>query len=390
MSTKIFISSVSNRLEETRLQVTSFVKSLGHDPIYFEDVSFAKSSQHMMLNTCLRAVNESQIFVLIIGQEVGTVIQPYNKSVTHLELKKAIASNKTILVFADQYIKNYYFKEFHKVFRELQEIDPHKTNGTLPTVDEVMTKLNGSIDKRVFDILHEAYQVVPWIYAYTNVDDITGVLKSEFSSALSSYTDLKNKKQIHSIEHVISAASRFKQYDDFLEGFYTLIQGVIPISNMEDLLRKIQSSLRGGTIYYDEGAEIKFEFIKVANCDGTSLYKYDGTSNLDLIATSGLARSKRNPIPLSDPDSYVASTFSDAIPHKKAGQRFTSSELFISDERIYLCHVINNHVLTIHFPIEEVFVQDEDIVTKADVLYEGLLSLMANNDIMKIVQYCLD
>lgn len=389
MATKIFISSVSKGLEDIRLQVGDFIRNLGHNPIIFEDKAFAKNQADLMLTTCIKEVEDSQIYVLIIGREVGYIVPAQNKSVTHLELRKAIASNKTIYVFVEQYIKELYFNEYLRIFKELRDKEPHRTQGTAPSLDEVMRKLKVSIDKRVFDILNDAYQVVPWIYGFQNAEEIVQTLKSELSATLASHIDLKNKKQIQSIEYVITAADRFKQYNIFLDDFFPLLNGIIPINDKDEMLRKVQSNLKGGMIYYDEGLEITSKFLKVGNSDGTSLYKYDGVDKLDLQARSGLASARRNLILVSDQDSYVAATFRDALAAGQQGQKLSSSEIFITDRQIYLCHVFGDYVFTVHFPIDELHVDVSQIDDNAHVLYEGLLNLKANNDIIRLISYCL-
>jgi hypothetical protein len=57
--------------EEIRLQIGDFIRNLGHDAIIFEDKAFAKNQADLMLNTCIKEVDESQIYVLMIGREVG-------------------------------------------------------------------------------------------------------------------------------------------------------------------------------------------------------------------------------------------------------------------------------------------------------------------------------
>ncbi|MDF2924757.1 MAG: hypothetical protein K0R57_3671 [Paenibacillaceae bacterium] len=389
MPTQLFLSSVSKGLEEIRLQVGSFLNSLGHEAVLFEYTAFAKNQDKQMVHTCLKAVGDCQIYILLIGHEVGYVVAEAEKSITHLELRKAIACNKTVYVFVDQYIKDIYLREYLRIFRSLREQEPHVSHGTLPSTDEVLARLGSiSIPRKVFEILNDAYQVVPWIFGFKSAEDIIQTLRSELSASLKAYIDLKNKKQIHSINDVIVAADRFRQNNLFLESFFPLVSE-ITISDYNEVLRKVQSHLKGGTIYYDEGYDIVSELVTLGNSNGSSLYRFDGGSKLNLIGRSGLASGRHDPIGLNDPELFAAVTFKDALAGSQPGIKLQSSEIFITDEQIYLCHVFGDYVFTVHFPIEELHVEGAFMEEQADVLYKGLLSLKANSDIIKLFSFCL-
>ncbi|MCQ6562596.1 DUF4062 domain-containing protein [Paenibacillus mendelii] len=390
MATKLFVSSVSSGLEEIRQQVGTFIEKAGHQPVLFEADAFAKNQSASMLTTCLRAVEQSHIYILIIGYEVGYVVPEQNKSVTHLELKKAIAANKTLYVFVEDYIKNIYFKEYLRIFRQLRTRESEDGSTEAPTFDEIIAKMgNLSVKREVLAILNDAYQVVPWIFGFHSSDDIIHVLKKELSATLEDHITLRNNRQLQSLDSVISASERFQLYNRFLDDFFPLIEE-IKMVRYDDLLRKAQGSLKGGTIYFDEGAGIISELVKVGNSEGTSLYLYDGSGFFDLVARSGLANPRQIQIPQEDSDSYVTLAYGEALASAQPGDgKLSSSSVFYTDRLIYLCHVFGNYVLTVHFPIEEQSVDNAIFNERMDELYAGLLKIRANGDILNLVRFIL-
>ncbi|UVI31318.1 DUF4062 domain-containing protein [Paenibacillus spongiae] len=390
MATKLFVSSVSSGFEEIRQQVGAFIGQAGHEPVLFEADAFAKNQSASMLATCLRAVEQSHIYILIIGYEVGYVVPEQNKSVTHLELKKAIATNKTLYVFVEDYIKNIYFKEYLRIFRQLRTRDSDDGSAAAPAFDEVIARMgNLSVKREVLAILNDAYQVVPWIFGFQSSDDIIRVLKKELSATLEDHITLRNNRQLQSLDSVITASERFQLYNRFLDEFFPLIDE-IKMVRYDDLLRKAQRSLKGGTIYFDEGAGIISELVKVGNSDGTSLYLYDGSGAFDLIARSGLTNPRQTRIPQEDATSYVALAYREAIASSQPEEgKLTSSGVFYTDRTIYLCHVFGSYVLTVHFPIEEQSVDSALFDERVDELYAGLLKIRANGDILNLIRYIL-
>lgn len=380
MTTKIFISSVSKGLEEVRQQIATTISNLGHEPILFESHAFAKTQLSSMVQTCLKEVEKSDIYLLIIGDEVGYILEDIGRSVTHLELRKAISNNKKTLVFVQDYIKNYYFREFLRKFGELKQ-----RNGANPNFQDVIDELGDhSVKTDVLKIIHDAYQHVPWLFSYNTVEDINSHVKSELSALLESYVVLINKKQISSIDAIILASQRFGQYDNFLDSMYPLITN-IDISDMDEFLKKVQSNLKGGLVYMDEGANIQFEMIQVGNCEGTSLYKFDSANNcMQKISVSGLASGEET-YPLSDDESYVSVTYNESQVGNGGLIR-----VFSTNRLLYICHVIGDYVFTIHLPIESMFIEEDLLQEHLDELYMGIMQIKANQDIMRFLSLLLN
>ncbi|WP_139491014.1 DUF4062 domain-containing protein [Brevibacillus dissolubilis] len=395
MTTKVFVSSVSRGLEEIRHQIGTYLTTMGHEPILFESDFFSKTRPYSMVDICLKEVERCHIYILIVGKEVGFKVEEVQKSITHLELRKALATNKTILVFVKNYIKDVYFHEFQRVFRELKSSDYYIKEGRIPYFHEVYKKMgNHSLPKEVLEIVHDAYQEVPWLFSFETADDIKTTLRMEFSSLLESYIELRNKKQIRSIDDILLASERFRQIDLFLNDIRPFIKEVRTYTELSQILKKVQANLKGGIVYYDEGAHILTEMVAVGNCDGTSVYRFDGKNTLHLIAQTGLAGGQEQS-PLDDHDSFVSTAYREALsgqlsPLDHEDQPYlTSSMLFSTNKVIYMCHVFAPYVFTTHFPIESLFVSWEVIRLRTNELYTGIMNIRANNDVISYLSLFL-
>ncbi|MGY4856846.1 DUF4062 domain-containing protein [Cryobacterium sp. AP23] len=79
---KIFISSVRNGLEAERDALPSLIKVLGHDPVRFEDFSAQAVPSR---EACIRAVESSDAYLLLLGPHYGTTFPETGQSATEDE-----------------------------------------------------------------------------------------------------------------------------------------------------------------------------------------------------------------------------------------------------------------------------------------------------------------
>jgi Domain of unknown function (DUF4062) len=101
------ISSVRRGLEPERDALPGLILALGHQPIRFEDFG---AQPHPSREACMRAVNESDVYLLLLGPHYGHVFPETGQSATHDEFVAAqakgiprIVLKKTGVVFdADQ------------------------------------------------------------------------------------------------------------------------------------------------------------------------------------------------------------------------------------------------------------------------------------------------
>lgn len=90
---QIFVSSTYTDLKEERQAAVEAILSSGHIPAGME--LFAAGDETQM-NVIKRWIDESDVFLLILGGRYGSIEKQSNKSYTHLEFEYALNSKKSL------------------------------------------------------------------------------------------------------------------------------------------------------------------------------------------------------------------------------------------------------------------------------------------------------
>src|SRR6478672_1784892 len=93
---KVFISSVRRGLEAERDSLPGLVMALGHEPRRFEDFGAQAMPSR---EACLRGVDDSDVYVLLLGPHYGHVFPETGQSATHDEWVAAVSKGIPRLVF---------------------------------------------------------------------------------------------------------------------------------------------------------------------------------------------------------------------------------------------------------------------------------------------------
>lgn len=93
---KVFISSVRRGLEAERDSLPGLILALGHEPRRFEDFGATATPSR---EACLRGVDESDAYLLLLGPNYGHVFPETGQSATHDEWMAAVAKGLPKLVF---------------------------------------------------------------------------------------------------------------------------------------------------------------------------------------------------------------------------------------------------------------------------------------------------
>jgi hypothetical protein len=88
VTVKVMISSVRRGLEPERGALPGLIMALGHQPVRFEDFSAQPNPSR---EACLRAVHESDVYLLLLGPHYGHVFPETGQSATHDEFVAAQA-----------------------------------------------------------------------------------------------------------------------------------------------------------------------------------------------------------------------------------------------------------------------------------------------------------
>jgi hypothetical protein len=97
MALKVFISSVALGLVQERRALSGLILGLGMTPIRFEDFTAAPAPSR---EVCLRAVADSDVFLLLLGEHYGTQFPDTGLSPTHEEYRAATNRGLPTLAFS--------------------------------------------------------------------------------------------------------------------------------------------------------------------------------------------------------------------------------------------------------------------------------------------------
>ena len=174
----IFVSSTCYDLSQIRDDIKQCIIELGHNPILSELKEFPIDPNLSNSENCINAVkNEADIFVLLIGNKYGSVLES-GKSITNTEFITAVEKGIPIYTFA---------------LKQMTTILPLWEQN--PDMD-----LSGLVDnKKVFEFLADVRKKSGlWNFEFEKAQDVTEILKSQLSNLFCEA--LKLKRRVESLD----------------------------------------------------------------------------------------------------------------------------------------------------------------------------------------------
>lgn len=157
----IFVSSTCYDLSQIRDDLRECILELGHNPILSESKDFPIDPRLSNAENCINAVNnEADIFVLIIGNKYGSVLES-GKSITNTEFLAAINKGIPIYTFA--------LKQMTTIL-PLWENNPNADFSSIVDNNKVFEFLADVRKKRGL-----------WNFEFEKAQDIMDILKAQFS-----------------------------------------------------------------------------------------------------------------------------------------------------------------------------------------------------------------
>lgn len=157
----VFVSSTCYDLSQIRADLYDFITSIGYRPVMSEFNTFPVNPQKNAVDNCIEAVrNEADIFVLVVGNRYGSLIES-GKSITNTEYLTAFAKGIPIFVFIDK-----------KTLSALSFWKDNKTGNFSNLVD------NTQIFEFISDIRTERNI---WSFEFEKAQDIETILKIQLS-----------------------------------------------------------------------------------------------------------------------------------------------------------------------------------------------------------------
>lgn len=174
----VFVSSTCYDLSQIRNDIKQCISDLGHNPILSELKDFPIDTRLTSSENCINAVkNEADIFILIIGNKYGSVLES-GKSITNSEFLTAVNKGIPIYTFA--------LKQMTTIL-PLWEKNPNADFSNVVDNNKVFEFLADVRKKRGL-----------WNFEFEKAQDIVEILKAQFSNLF--HDALRVKKAVETSE----------------------------------------------------------------------------------------------------------------------------------------------------------------------------------------------
>ena len=169
----IFVSSTCYDLSQIRDDLKRCIIELGHNPILSELKDFPVDPMKSNSENCINAINnEADIFVLIIGDRYGSVLET-GKSITNTEFIAALSKGIPIYTFS--------LKKMTAIL-PLWEQNPNVDYSNIVDNNKVFEFLSDVRKKRGL-----------WNFEFERAQDITEILKAQLSNLFHDALVIKRK-----------------------------------------------------------------------------------------------------------------------------------------------------------------------------------------------------
>jgi len=158
MKYEVFISSPVESLKDERKVVYNSLKKIGYKKIFCSEDEGSKNSNSF--KTCLNAVENSELFILLIGKYYGNVPENENHSMTELEYNKAYEKGIDILVFKLHFF-DYETRQKEFIIKVENSIDGRFRGKIINNIDELENRIYSDVHQYARDKITDADKKVP-------------------------------------------------------------------------------------------------------------------------------------------------------------------------------------------------------------------------------------
>lgn len=346
---KIFISSPHQKqlIPYRRTLIDNIEGHFYHKAVYWEAEDFADKDPTQQ---CLQLVEESDLFVLLLADNIGRISKDGFHTITHLEYKTAAQNKIPMLFYIDPDVKQAYFEIFPLIDRGVAAFHRNhdREANDYELLQEIIKKLSDLFPLEMSD--YKQYNPYLWYFLYDIMHpteqflrDLDEVLdRQKFGHCLSHFL----KKGCGYIGDAaffdLSAelVNDFDNYQSFTRHAIKLMKnGKINNESLRDLLYLYKDIFSGGKITVGQSKYHPYEVGVLKPCSAITIY-CEENEQLVQLAKAGLA-SESN-FPLVDTDSFVVETF----------KRKTDDVYFEGWKNIiYFTQFVDPYVLCLHFPV---------------------------------------
>lgn len=268
---RIFISSTCFDLEEVRVNLRKFIEDFGYEPIMseFGDI-FYEFNSHVQ-DSCIQAIKNSDIYILIIGDYYGSKYHSTQKevpeSVTLMEFKKAIDEAKLKYIFINKFVE-YDYQNYRKYLEKKYKDFFENNDISVANVEDEKDKIKKEVDlnypfpkesyKYIFAFLDEINELKKGnaYHKFENSIDIKDNLKKQWAffmqESIRKYCEeVKEKedkdelreisKKLNQVYETISSLGKVENNDDKLS-IENLLK-IVEINNLTEIQERLSSIL---------------------------------------------------------------------------------------------------------------------------------------------------
>lgn len=377
--TKIFISSVNEgSLQEARNTIFDEFKELGHSPQMYEKTFGPWIASQDGITKCLEKVAECQMFILLIGEKGGTILEDQKRSVTHLEYIHAKDLNKYILVFCKKEVLEAYFKIAGPLIKRF--VDEYILKyGIKPKTDDIFMYLkylpstefkDPSIEYYTYFLI---YNLIEADKVYIETISLMKPInwKEYFSDILRQGVILLPNKENY--ERAAQYVEQLFDYQDLIKQFFKY-SNINAIDDWNRLLIAVRNQIKEIEVVKDYGYVPK-RIGNIGKCTAICIF-LKNDNKLTCITSDGDTDGNFE-FELSDTNSLVVSIFNEGANQKLR-------VYYAHEKRIFYAIVkVNNYVISYHFKATEkwsveVYNQYTDDIIQSMYSINGLVFDLVN------------
>jgi uncharacterized protein DUF4062 len=278
--THVFVSSTCYDLSAVRESIRQSLLCAGHEPVLSEYPSFPVLPNLSTVENCKKVVRENtDVFVLVVGGERGSLDPETSKSVVNVEFNTAVEMGLPVVVFVKKEVASY--------------LDVWKKNRTADFRPHVNSP-------QVFEFLNTVYQRGRWVFTFEKSGEISEILLGQLSVMLRDLLP-KARTGIFQIVHRFADESanarqivieRPKHWE-YLLTIELLRSKLAPINKRFDDLKNGHAFRRAIRLQEKE----TFDWLMCKMEDLRNLGPYlQGAISTDLVASWGLPGEPGNPL----------------------------------------------------------------------------------------------
>ncbi|KYC85299.1 hypothetical protein B4102_4131 [Heyndrickxia sporothermodurans] len=365
---RIFISSAyDEKLVPLRLDLKRELEEAGHSPLLFEDNFYPWQTDFM--KTCLQKVMESDIFILLLNENVGTYWEEDKCTPTYQEFRIAIKEGKYVIAFLDSDVKQIYEEHIRKdLDRRYKKYIEEKHRNPDYTIDIVYQVINEDLGKSQREKIESIH---PFIWAFIYDVQAARIWTEELvlAQAPKAYKKIKGylsdrlgegiklvpmKEDIH--DNAI-AAQDFTVYQDYTLNLLSYLH-MGTITDWGNFLETAMEPLVGDYIYQRPATMLAEEIGKFEKCNALTVYK-KAEDKIRLCGYAG-ATSPSFEYDLTNDDSYVVSALT----------RDTNVIGYSEDKNVlYYAITTKDYVLCFHYPMDQTWSNTKVEAFKEEIEY---------------------